>query len=354
MLSAREVDLLFAQIVRLRARGVGIIYISHRIDETRRIADTISVLRDGAVVATGRAADMSTPELVRLMTGRDLGARIARAAPCAPAGAADAAVALRVEGISRGDAVRDVSFSAHAGEILGIAGLVGAGRTETLRLIYGADRADSGRVVVGGRVCAPGSPAAAVRAGIGMVMEDRKEQGLLLRQPIRVNLTLSDIGKLARHGWLDRAREAMAARDIGHRMALRSATIEQAAGELSGGNQQKVAIGRWLHRPCAVLLLDEPTRGIDVGAKADIYALLAGLAAQGKALVVVSSELNELLLLCDRIAVMSAGRLVRTFERAEATQEAILAAAFSGYADAAPAAASTPSSPLPFKKNTPT
>ncbi len=346
MLSSREVELLFRQIATLKARGVGILYISHRLDETHRIADSVSVMRDGRVVATEQAAAVSTAQLVRLMVGRDVGERLARA-PSAPSG-----ISLKVENLCSGAAVRDVSFHVDGGEIVGIAGLVGAGRTETLRAIYGADRRQSGTITVSGRVRDIRTPADAVAHGIGMVSEDRKEEGLLLAQPVRVNTTLADIGKLARFGWIARARERASSGAIGRSMALRAGSCEQAVGTLSGGNQQKVAIGRWLHRPCDVLLFDEPTRGIDVGAKFDIYRLMAQMAEQGKALVVVSSDLSELLLLCDRIAVMSAGRLVRTFSRAEASEQAIIAAAFSAWVGAAPAAATAASSPTPFTEPT--
>ncbi|HAT32422.1 MAG TPA: sugar ABC transporter ATP-binding protein [Janthinobacterium sp.] len=330
MLTGREVDLLFAQIERLKAKGVGIIYISHRLEETKRIADSISVLRDGLVVGTHAAAAISIPQVVKLMVGREVGERLERPAPRA------SAISLRVDKLRRGDVVRDVSFEARGGEIFGIAGLVGSGRTETLRLIYGADRRDSGAIFISGKECAIDSPHAAVRQGIAMVSEDRKELGLLLPQSIRVNTTLSGIAKVARWGWLNHVKETAIAEKIGNLMSLRASSVEQPVGQLSGGNQQKIAIGRWLHRECDVMLFDEPTRGIDVGAKFEIYKLMAQLAAQGKALVVVSSDLVELMLLCDRIGVMSAGKLVRTFARAEASQDAIMEAAFSAYVDTAP------------------
>ncbi len=329
MLTDREVDLLFVQIERMKQQGVGILYISHRLDETRRIADSISVLRDGVVVGTHAANEISIPQVVKLMVGRDIGERLERPA------AVSSQISLRVQNLCRADAVKNVSFEARGGEIFGIAGLVGSGRSETLRLIYGADRKDSGSIFVSGREVAVPSPQQAVRQGIAMVSEDRKEQGLLLPQSVRVNTTLSGIGQVARAGWLKLTKEREVAQRIGSLMALRAHSVEQPVGDLSGGNQQKVAIGRWLHRECDVMLFDEPTRGIDVGAKFEIYKLMAELAAKGKALVVVSSDLIELMLLCDRIGVMSAGQLVRTFDRAQATQDAILEAAFSGYVNAA-------------------
>ncbi|MET3134523.1 ribose transport system ATP-binding protein [Oxalobacteraceae bacterium GrIS 1.11] len=332
MLTGREVDLLFAQIERLKAKGVGIIYISHRLEETKRIADSISVLRDGLVVGTHGAHDISIAEVVKLMVGREVGERLDRPAPV------PSPISLKVDKLRRGTAVQDVSFEARGGEIFGIAGLVGSGRTETLRLIYGADRRDGGSVCVSGRECLIASPHDAVKHGIAMVSEDRKEQGLLLPQSIRVNMTLSGIAAVAKAGWLSRKKESAIAARIGQLMSLRASSVEQPVGQLSGGNQQKIAIGRWLHHECDVMLFDEPTRGIDVGAKFEIYKLMAQLAAQGKALVVVSSDLVELMLLCDRIGVMSAGKLVRTFTRAEASSDAIMEAAFSGYVDAAPTA----------------
>lgn len=325
MLTDREVDLLFVQIERLKCQGVGILYISHRLDETRRIADSISVLRDGVVVATHAAKEISIPDVVKLMVGREVGERLERPA------CAQSRTSLRVSNLCRGEAVKNVSFEAQGGEIFGIAGLVGSGRSETLRLIFGADARDAGEIFVDGKPCEIRDPQQAVRHGIAMVSEDRKEQGLLLPQSVRVNTTLSGIAQVARAGWLKLLEERSVATRIGALMNLRASSVEQAVGELSGGNQQKVAIGRWLHRECDVMLFDEPTRGIDVGAKFEIYKLMADLAAQGKALVVVSSDLIELMLLCDRIGVMSAGQLVKTFSRAEASQDAILEAAFSGY-----------------------
>jgi ribose transport system ATP-binding protein len=234
-----------------------------------------------------------------------------------------------------------VSFEVRKGEILGLAGLVGSGRTETLRAIFGADSIDSGRVTRGsGAPLAIRNPRDAVRAGIGMVPEDRQAQALLPSQPVRMNMTLAVLADFARRGWwMDDKREIIAAEALRARLDVRSHSLDQQARELSGGNQQKVVIARWLLRDCDVLLFDEPTRGIDVGAKVAVYRVLKELAARGRALVVVSSELPELMALCDRIAVMSAGRLVATFARESWSEEAIVAAAFSEYAgrgDAAP------------------
>ena len=327
MLTAREVALLFTQIERLRARGVAIVYISHRLEELQRVAQRIVVLRDGKLVCDEPIQRYSSAELVNLMVGRELGEHIdlGRRQIGAPL--------LKVDKLSRADKVREVSFEVRAGEIFGISGLIGAGRTELLRLIYGADRADSGSIALGTPLQAVtiDSPKAAVRAGIALITEDRKGEGLLLTQSISANIALGNLGAVSRAGVLDgEAEKALAERQI-QAMRIRSAGAQQVVGELSGGNQQKVVIGRWLERDCQVLLFDEPTRGIDVGAKFDIYGLLAELARQGKALVVVSSDLRELMLICDRIAVLSAGRLIDTFERDHWTQDQLLAAAFAGY-----------------------
>ncbi|AMP17124.1 sugar ABC transporter ATP-binding protein [Collimonas pratensis] len=342
MLTSREVELLFKQIARLQSEGVAIIYISHRLEELKRVADRIAVLRDGQLVCDDPIAGYSTDALVQLMVGRaaeaelDLGHRTI------------GAPLLRVRELGRGSVVAPTSFDLRAGEILGIAGLIGSGRTELLRLIFGADHADHGQVFIGDQAEAAriSSPKEAVAAGIAMITEDRKSQGLLLPQSIGLNTTLSKLSSVSRFGVLDKQAESVVADDYIKRLRIRSRDGNQAAGELSGGNQQKVVIARWLYRDCPVMLFDEPTRGIDIGAKFDIYKLLAELSRQGKGLLIVSSDLRELMLICDRIAVMSAGKLVDTFERGAWSQETILASAFSGYmnnGDDSGAAAAEPS-----------
>jgi len=323
-----EIDRLFENIRKLQAEGVGIVYVSHRMDEIRRIASRTTVLRDGRRIATHVATEVSPAELVREMVGHDLPER--KSASERKVGP----VALRVRGLSAGERVRDVSFEVHACEILGVAGLIGAGRTETLRAIFGADAKDAGDIFVGTaeEPCVIREPADAVRAGIGMVPEDRKLDGLLLGQSIRVNTTLATLARHARAGgWLDFGSENETADSLRSRLALRCSSVEQTVSELSGGNQQKVVVARWLARDCRVLLFDEPTRGIDVAAKDMIYQLLRELAREGKAVVMVSSELTELMALCDRILVMSAGRIAAEFLPGQWTQEAITHAAFSGY-----------------------
>ncbi|HEK2088476.1 TPA: sugar ABC transporter ATP-binding protein [Pseudomonas aeruginosa] len=327
MLTAREVDMLFEQIERLRERGVAIVYISHRLEELARISQRIAVLRDGRLVCVEPIERYDADQLVTLMVGRELGERF----DLGPR--QTGAPLLRVERLSRRGKVHEVSFEVRAGEIFGISGLIGSGRTELLRLIYGADRANGGQVLLGDppQRLSLRSPADSVRQGVALITEDRKGEGLLLDQSISANLALGNLPALARHGVIDRRREEALARRQVEALRVRCADTAQAVGELSGGNQQKVVIGRWLERDCQVLLFDEPTRGIDVGAKFDIYALLAELTRRGKALVVVSSDLRELMLICDRIGVLSAGRLVDTFERDAWTQDALLAAAFAGY-----------------------
>ncbi|MBG5129325.1 sugar ABC transporter ATP-binding protein [Pseudomonas aeruginosa] len=327
MLTAREVDMLFEQVERLRERGVAIVYISHRLEELARISQRIAVLRDGRLVCVEPIERYDADQLVALMVGRELGERF----DLGPR--QTGAPLLRVERLSRRGKVHEVSFEVRAGEIFGISGLIGSGRTELLRLIYGADRADGGQVLLGDppQRLSLRSPADSVRQGVALITEDRKGEGLLLDQSISANLALGNLPARARPGVLDRRRGAALARRQGGALRVRCADTAQAVGELSGGNQQKVVIGRWLERDCQVLLFDEPTRGIDVGAKFDIYALLAELTRRGKALVVVSSDLRELMLICDRIGVLSAGRMVDTFERDAWTQDALLAAAFAGY-----------------------
>lgn len=327
MLTAREVELLFTQIERLQQRGVAIVYISHRLEELARIAQRIAVLRDGQLVCVEPMARYDSAQLVSLMVGRTVGEHIE------PASRQIGEPILAVKGLGRAGKVHDVSFEVRRGEIFGISGLIGAGRTELLRLIYGADPADSGTIELGSppRPVSIRSPVDAVRHGIALITEDRKGEGLLLSQSIAANIALGNMPAISRGGLVDgRAEQALARRQV-DALRIRSSSADQVVGELSGGNQQKVVIGRWLEHDCTVLLFDEPTRGIDVGAKFDIYALLGELTAQGKALVVVSSDLRELMLICDRIGVLSAGRLIDTFERDSWTRDQLLAAAFAGY-----------------------
>lgn len=321
-----EVRLLFDQIRQLRAEGVAILYISHRLEEIRQIADRISILRDGRLITTQPVPEITLDEIVRLMVGRELGAQSTESRP--PPGD----VALRVRGLRRGDRVRDVSFEIRRGEILGFAGLMGSGRTETMRAIFGADPPDAGEVFLHGSPTPTRlrSPREAVGHGIALLSEDRKAQGLFLSLGVRENLTINSLHRLARaRTWLGPALEFAEVSQWIRRLAIRCHSPDQGIRELSGGNQQKVILARWLYRDCDIFIFDEPTRGVDIGARFEIYRLLTDLAAQGKAILVVSSDLLELMSLCDRLAVMSAGRLVTTFRRGEWTQDQIMAAALS-------------------------
>ncbi len=331
-----EIEQLFKNIRRLQSEGVGIIYVSHRMDEIRRIADQITVMRDGRAVMTCNAGEASPSELVRNMTGHDLPER--KTGERRNTGE----VALRAQNLCAGQRVRDVSFDLRHGEILGIAGLVGSGRTETLRAIHGADPKDGGEILVGDKRVVINKPSDALRAGIGLVPEDRKRDGLLLPQSIRVNTTLNTLSRHTSFGnWLDVEAETKTAGEFRERLNLACVSTEQAVSELSGGNQQKVVIARWLARDCQILMFDEPTRGIDVAAKDAICQLLRGLAGESKAIVVVSSELVELMALCDRIIVLSQGRITGEFTPETWTQEKITWAAFGGYLDSKTSAANS-------------
>ena len=332
-LSGTETELLLGQVRRLRGRGTAVIYISHRLEEIQRLADRIAVLRDGRLVGTFATGEVSLDHVIRLMVGRELAEGV-RTRPAVMTAASPTDPALRVENLCAGPRVRDVSFALRRGEILGLAGLMGSGRTETVRAIFGADRPESGTITLPGRGATTPlrGPHDAVRHGLAFLTEDRKHQGLFAPLALRANVTVTDLAKVATtDGRIDAERERAVAQGFREQLAIRSAGVEQPAQNLSGGNQQKVVVAKWLHRGFDVFLLDEPTRGIDVGAKAEIYRLLDELAAAGKAVLVVSSDLKELMTVCDRIAVMSAGRLVATFGRGEWTQDGIMAAAFRGH-----------------------
>lgn len=330
-LSSGETERLFHWLVDLRSQGVGIIYISHRLDEVSLLTDRITVLRDGQHVCTRQTAQLSTDQMVDLITGENDHKHRATAYHSH----ATEKIALRVEGLSRGSTTNDVTFHVCRGERLGIAGLVGSGRTELLRLVFGADVADSGRVYIGDEHVTHRfrHPSQAVSAGLAMVTEDRKDNGLLLPQSIRVNTTLAALrSRYSLGGLIRRRAERKAAGDMCELLSTRCTSIEQTVRTLSGGNQQKVAVAKWLVQSADIFLFDEPTRGIDVAARRQIYRLFDTLAAEGKALVIVSSDLEELWETCDRIAVMSAGRLVQTFCRGEWSEDRIMQAAFARHA----------------------
>ncbi len=321
-LSEEDTQNLFRVIRELRQRGVGIVYISHRLDELPLIADRVTVLRDGVTIETRQMAEVDRQELIRLMVGRELSAVFPKRE------IAFGETVLEVKNLTCREAgVSEISFSLRAGEILGFAGLIGAGRTELARTLFGLTPADSGEIQLRGETLKITSPAQAAELGIAYVPEDRRRHGVILELPISANTTLASLRNLAKFGFLDFAVEREVAADYASRLGVKTPALFAAAGTLSGGNQQKVALSRWLATKPSVLILDEPTQGIDVGAKSEIHSLMCELAEQGLAILIISSELPEILGMSDRIAVMHAGRIVATFDRAEASQQKILAAA---------------------------
>ena len=320
-LDQQEVQTLFRVIRDLTSQGVAVVYISHRLEEIRQVGDRVTVLKDGRTVATDLPArNTATADLVRLMTGRD----IEYVFPPRPPADPSAPMVLEVEGLTLGRIYSDVSFSVRGGEILGIAGLVGSGRSEILESVYGARRPGSGHVSVNGKRLRPGSVGAAVKAGVGLAPEERKSQGLLLDQPVAHNITVSSMSRFARAGFLNREGERSAARELTEALDVRPVGVDRPVSNLSGGNQQKVVLARWLLRECRVLLLDEPTRGVDVGARSEIYALIRSLAARGLAVVVVSSEMEEVLGLADRVLVVREGRVVHEGPAEEIDEHRVL------------------------------
>ncbi|MBR7742010.1 sugar ABC transporter ATP-binding protein [Phycicoccus sp. BSK3Z-2] len=306
VLDSGEVEQLFRVVRDLTDQGVAIVYISHRLEEIREIGDRVTVLKDGRTVATGLAVeDTPTSEIIRLMTGRE----IEYVFPDRT-GEALGDVVLRVEDLRRDDEFRGVSFEVRAGEVVGLAGLVGAGRSEILETIYGARRSDGGTVSVDGKTLRRGSVNAAVDAGVGLCPEERKSQGLVLEDTVTRNITMASLGRFARSGVLDQGAERRAALEQTEALDVRPTGVDRAINTLSGGNQQKVVLARWLLRQCRVLLLDEPTRGVDIGARSEIYALVRQLADDGVAVVVVSSEIEEVLGLSDRVLVIGEGAVL--------------------------------------------
>ena len=331
-LGTHEVKQLFSVIRDLKSHGLGIIYISHRLDEVFEVADRVMVLRDGEVVASDPIGQFTRKKLIELMVGRPIESEFPRHAASAAgstngstAGHRPGAERLRVEGLCRGEAVRDVSFRVRAGELLGFAGLAGAGRTETMRLVFGADRPDAGRLFVDGRETVIRTPRDAIRNRICLLTEDRKGQGLVLGHSVRENFGLPNLDRFVRGPFLDRRKERAEFARYAESLKIRVTSPEQPAGNLSGGNQQKVVLAKWLQRNCEAIIFDEPTRGIDVGTKYEIYLLMNELAADGKAIVMISSELPEVLGMSDRILVMHEGRITGEITDVEsATQEQIL------------------------------
>jgi ribose transport system ATP-binding protein len=300
-----DVERLFALVRRLAGRGVAVLYISHFLEETRAVASAYTVLRDGRTVATGELASVDNDALIAAMVGRAVGTLF----PARPAGEAGP-VALEVLGLASPPALREASFTLHAGEVLGVFGLMGSGRTELVRALFGLDAAATGELQVGGRHCRTGEPPSARLArGLGYLSEERKGEGLALALSVADNVTLTRLSACSRHGVLLPARQAAQALAATGELGVRMAGPAQPARALSGGNQQKLALARLFHQDAAVLLLDEPTRGVDVASRSQIYEAIARAAGRGKAVLMVSSYLPELLGVCDRIAVMSRGRL---------------------------------------------
>ena len=319
-LTSREVDQLFALIARLTARDVAIVYITHRLDEVYRIGDRVTVLRDGRHVTTRLLSDVSVADLVRLMANREVGEHFPRVRTT------PGAELLRVEGVGRGPLLADITFRLHAGEILGVGGLLGSGRTELARVLAGVDRPDTGRIHVDGEAVIFRTPADAIGHRIGLLPEDRKAHGFVGGFTIERNIALPHARQLAPYGFLPAQCEATLAAPLVKELRIKG-TSTQPVRLLSGGNQQKVVLGKWLAGRARIFIFDEPTRGVDVGAKVEIYHLMNRLTAAGAGIIMISSELPELLGMSDRVAVMHRGRIRAEFTSADATEERVLTAA---------------------------
>jgi len=325
-LTSHEIDRLFQTIGRLKQRGVAIVYVSHRLEEVKGIADRATILRDGAYVATVAVASTTIDEMIRLMVGRDLKDKFPKV------NVEPGDEVLRVEGLTRKGILRGVSFRVRRGEIVGIAGLVGARRTETARAIFGADPLDSGRIFLHGKPVLVRTPADAIANRIALVPEDRKRHGIFASLSVRENVVLSGLRQFSRKGLLDLRGERRRAQEFVSSLRVATPDLEKWARDLSGGNQQKVVIAKWLNTNAELFLFDEPTRGIDVGAKIEVYRLMGELVSRGAAIVMISSELPEILGMSDRILVMRDGRICGEFARADATEENILNCALRGAA----------------------
>jgi rhamnose transport system ATP-binding protein len=320
-LSGVEVDRLFAVARGLRDEGRALAFISHRFDEVFALCDTITVMRDGSYISTQPIAGTSAPEIVRLMVGRDVKELFPKVE--APIGQ----TRLKVEGLNSPGVFADIDFEVKAGEIVALAGLVGAGRSEVARAIFGVDPYTTGQVLVDGRPLTPGSPKAAIKAGIALVPEDRRQQGLVMEETIATNVTDVIRPKLTRGSLITRRRENAAAGVWAEALEVKCAALDAVAGTLSGGNQQKVVLAKWLASQPKILIIDEPTRGIDVGTKSEVHRRMSELAGQGIAILMISSELPEVLGMADRVLVMREGRLTAEFPRAQATPDAVMFAA---------------------------
>lgn len=327
-LSEKEAEDLFRIIAQVKARGVTVLFISHRLDEVKRICDRVTVMRDGQTVSCVNMAETSVDEIVRLMVGREIKNKYPKVR--APHGEP----ILSVEGLSQKGVLHDISFKLHAGEVLGFCGLVGAGRTETMRAITGADPKDSGLIKVFGKEVSIRNPRHSIDAGIAFLTEDRKGQGLILIQTVAFNTTLVKLDQFAKHGVLKLKEIRSATEKLTRELLLRAPSVDALVGKLSGGNQQKVVIAKWLLSQAKIFIFDEPTRGIDVGAKVEVYKLINKLVANGAGVIIVCSEMDEAMGMSDRILVMHEGRISGEFGQEEATQEKIMFAA-SGIEEAA-------------------
>ncbi|HEX3615311.1 MAG TPA: sugar ABC transporter ATP-binding protein [Solirubrobacteraceae bacterium] len=318
-LSPVEVERLFRVVQTLRSHGTAVLFISHRLEEAFALCQRVTVLRDGTFVMSQELEGLTAEDLIRAMVGRDVLAR-------EHTSGTHGRTVLQVEHLTREGVFVDVSFEVRAGEVVALAGLVGAGRTEVARAVFGIDRYDAGTVTVAGTALTRGSPTAAMAAGIGLVPEDRRQQGLVMDMSIADNISLASLPRLRRRGLLFSSVERAFAADWATRLQVKYGRMSNAVSSLSGGNQQKVVLAKWLSRRPSVLIVDEPTRGIDIGTKVEVHRLLAELAADGVAVLVISSELPEVLTLADRILVMREGRLAATLNREDATEERIIAA----------------------------
>ncbi len=322
-LTEAEIEELFKIIRDLREKQMGIIYISHRMDEIKVITDRVTVMRDGTYVGTLITKDCTKDDIINMMVGRVIYEEPKTHSMVAP----DAPVVLKVDHLNAGKLVKDISFELHKGEILGFSGLMGAGRTETARAIFGADPKESGDIYVNGKKVEINSPQDAVKLGIGYLSEDRKRYGVVVGKSLAENSTLASLEEFMKGRLIDRNKERDATQKYVNRLKTKTPDIDQLVINLSGGNQQKVVIAKWLVRNCDILIFDEPTRGIDVGAKNEIYHLMSELAAEGKSIIMISSEMPEVLRMSDRIVVMCEGRKTAELDIADATQEKIMHAA---------------------------
>ena len=326
-LTKKEVEQLYLLIDELKLRGIGVVYVSHRLEEIERVADRAIVMRDGARVGELGREELDRAKIIEMMVGRKLENEFPKEVRT------PGAVRLRAKNLNRGQKVRNVSLEVRAGEILALTGLVGAGRTETVRLLFGADRADTGEVELDGRNFNLGNPSDAIEAGICLLTEDRKDQGLVLGQSIKENFGLPNLKKFSRKGWVNRSLEGQSFGEYIKKLQIKVSGQSQLASQLSGGNQQKVVLAKWLERNAEILIFDEPTRGIDVGAKFEIYQWMNQLAKAGKGIIMISSELPEVLGMSDRILVMKEGQLMGELVNGpEVTQEVLMSLAIGEHA----------------------